>query len=566
MHAVGAGSTACVEERSCVVNEAIIAEYQARRSSKVDRSVLCHAPFTSVNFDQHGRARVCCYNWRAVLGRWPDMSLEEIWNGAEATALRRSFIEGTESKGCDLCFEQLRARNFNGARMHHFDQLSLVPAYRPELKPHAPRVIELELSNTCNLECVQCQAPWSSLIRKNRDHLPPMVIPYDDTFVDQLEPFLPSLVQARFLGGEPMLIHLYHRIWERIRAVNPGIVLSITTNGTVIPDRAFAALADLRSHICLSIDSLDPDNFARIRKNASLDVVLANFERWRRYTRERDTVLSLAVCPMTYNWRDLPAFLAFADRHEVPVSFNTVVRPWGASLANLRLEELDEVIAYLLAHSPEANSAHADAWSSVISQLCSWRDTRRTLDRRLDGLVVRVRDAARSYATLLDTRDGDDPTELVGEAVLRLAAMAWLGPNQADRDLVGQLWQMTPVNAVKGEQPTQQAVVVRAALLLRNLGLLRTPVPAGASTIDSGRLAVELAHAEGAVTALGTTVDWDTMWDCLAHCDEFPTNWDVLAGWLNRLIEEGQRGLTPSVSTPVVWHDEKTGRPRPVGR
>jgi hypothetical protein len=388
-------------------------------------------------------------------------------------------------------------------------------------------------------------------------------MPYDETFVDQLEPYLPSLLEARFLGGEPMLIRLYHLIWERIRAVNPSIVLSITTNGTVIPDRVWAALEPLRSHVCLSIDSLDPDNYARIRKNGSLDTVLANFERWRAYTRERGTAVSLSVCPMTHNWRDLPEFLRFSDRYDTPLCFNTVVRPWASSLASLTHEELDEVITYLSDHQPAGGTINAEGWSSVIEQLRFWRDTRRELDRRFTGLISSVRAAAKRHASLLDRRDGDC-CELVADALARLVATSWLDRvrtaahsqallvnhgdqhddlvaaalgrlqssswilgDPADVSLAERLRQMTPTAAQEGEQPVDQLLLLRVLLLFRNIGLLVGDGPVVPAPVNPVRLASDVDAVDRLAASPNAPIDWKMMWWMLISA-----LWHRLAEWI----------------------------------
>ena len=58
-----------------MLDDTVIRDYQSARPIGVDRSVLCHAPFTSLNFEQSGQARVCCYNTEANLGTWPAASV-----------------------------------------------------------------------------------------------------------------------------------------------------------------------------------------------------------------------------------------------------------------------------------------------------------------------------------------------------------------------------------------------------------------------------------------------------------------------------------------------------------
>jgi MoaA/NifB/PqqE/SkfB family radical SAM enzyme len=78
-------------------------------------------------------------------------------------------------------------------------------------------MMELEIENTCNLECVMCIGELSSAIRKNRDKLPPIKSPYNEAFVEQLEEFIPHLKELRFNGGEPFLINSVFRIFEKWR-------------------------------------------------------------------------------------------------------------------------------------------------------------------------------------------------------------------------------------------------------------------------------------------------------------------------------------------------------------
>jgi MoaA/NifB/PqqE/SkfB family radical SAM enzyme len=95
---------------------------------------------------------------------------------------------------------------------------SRIHYFRNKLTGHInyPRVMEFELSNECNLECVMCNGYFSSSIRKNREKLPASVSPYNDQFVDELDQFIPHLTDAKFLGGEPFMIDIYLKIWERI--------------------------------------------------------------------------------------------------------------------------------------------------------------------------------------------------------------------------------------------------------------------------------------------------------------------------------------------------------------
>jgi MoaA/NifB/PqqE/SkfB family radical SAM enzyme len=376
----------------------ILAEYRALRSFDTHQSPLCHAPFVSLNFDQTGRVTACCYNREFALGTYPNQSVHEIWTGPGARALRDAFLKEEEARGCDLCFHQLKTRNFPGVLMRKFDQYAKRKCDRVELNGAAPRVLEFEISNTCNLECVMCSGHFSSTIRARRERRPSLRSPYDRQFVEQIEEFLPAIVEAKFLGGEPFLITRYYEIWNSIRRLNPETRLSITTNATVVPERGRDLLEELRANIIVSLDGVTPATYEAIRRNARFDRVMANLEYFRDYTRRRETALTIAVCPMTHNWRDLPAIVQFCEEKQISLYFNTVFRPADSCLGSLSESELAEVICYL-EHNGSAACAswsreNRDQWNGLISQLRGWLDEKRAFAQRCGELARDVREFA----------------------------------------------------------------------------------------------------------------------------------------------------------------------------
>lgn len=336
----------------------ILAEYNEIRQTH-NTSIFCHAPFTSINFEQNGNATVCCYNRAHVLGTYPQDSIEEIWRGRKADQLRKVMRRNVLPAGCQICQDQFHSKNFGGLRARFYDQLS------EETYPEAdgrflpmPKVMEFETSNVCNLGCTMCNGYFSSTIRKHREHRPPLKSPYDRRFVEQLEPFIPHLTEARFLGGEPFLIKLYHRIWELIAQLNPDIDVTIVTNGTILNDKVKEILASLKARINISIDSLDRENYERIRVNAKFDQVMENFRYFRQYVKNKNTTMTFNVCPMQQNWRELPHFLEFCNEHDILLFFNTVIYPEDMSLRTMTRGELGEVVEYLKATE---FSDHTDA-------------------------------------------------------------------------------------------------------------------------------------------------------------------------------------------------------------
>jgi MoaA/NifB/PqqE/SkfB family radical SAM enzyme len=351
-----------------------VARSQENRSPRTDTRVVCHAPFLSLNFEQNGNATVCCYNRTHVLGTYPDVSVSDMWFGGKADELREAIQALDFSKGCELCLVQLQSRNFAGTRMLQFDHLATNPRAAGR---EYPRLMEFEITNVCNLECVMCNGYYSSLIRRNRERLPPLKSPYDTGFVDQLEPFLPHLIEAKFLGGEPFLIQRYWEIWERFLEVNPAVTIPVTTNGTMLSDRVLSILKALDFRIVLSIDSLVRETYEAIRQNAEYDVVMRHLRYFLDYMHAKGEPLWTAVCPMRQNWSEMPGMLEFCNEQDARLIFNTVLYPESCSLRSLSTAELDDVLACYRAVPQRTETVwqrqNRDAWFDLIHQLEQWR-------------------------------------------------------------------------------------------------------------------------------------------------------------------------------------------------
>lgn len=313
--------------------------YNASREGG-SQPMLCYAPFKSLYFRHGGKVVACCYNRQYILGNYPEMSIEEIWFGQAADKLRKYVANNDLSLGCFGCENLMRAGNFDAIKTKMYD------SYKAN-KNKYPSVMEFELSNTCNLECIMCSGEFSSSIRKNRDHKPPLPNVYDAAFVQQLEAFIPWLDEVKFYGGEPFLIEVYYEIWEKIAALNPSCRISVQTNATTLNNRVKKLLDGGNFHLNISLDSVESSNYERIRINAKFDRVMENIRYFRDYTRARDTFFGISACVMRDNWKELPKFIDFCNELDAPIYFHTVYFPVERALWNLDAAQLQEICSYL---------------------------------------------------------------------------------------------------------------------------------------------------------------------------------------------------------------------------
>jgi len=317
------------------LNKDIVSAYNATRDSAQVQH-LCHAPYKSMLFSNNGRVLACCFNRQAISGTYPQQNLKEIWFGKEAEKLREHIACKDLSYGCFVCKAQLRNKEFNTVKARMFDHL-------PASSSGYPVMMEFDLDNTCNLECVMCNADNSSAIRSKSELYGVYKSPYNETLLDELEPFISHLHQASFAGGEPFLIKLYSDIWEKMIAINSKMRINITTNGTVLTEKIKAILESGFFEISVSLDTIKKEIYSEIRKNANFEKVMENLFYFHDYCQSKGTFFGVWACPLRNNKYEIPELFNYFGAHDIEVYLHTVWVPPKVALWNLSSQELNEL-------------------------------------------------------------------------------------------------------------------------------------------------------------------------------------------------------------------------------
>ena len=383
-----------------MIEPKILAEYHQSRNC-INTDILCHAPFTTMNFEQNGNVTPCCYNRSEIFGAYPNESLIDIWFGEKAQNFRRMVKNGSLPPGCKYCIAEIKSRNFHAVKAKTYDYLAekfypdshyrltkrggrwfdhlaegLCLGALTDSTARLPKNIELEISSTCNLECIMCTGYYSSSIRQHREKLPLLPSAYDDAFIHQLTEFLPHITEAKFLGGEPFLTRAYFQIWHLLASLNPTARILITTNGTILNEPVRKLLQRLRVHLVVSIDSLQKKTYEAIRRNARFENTMANLKFFRDYALTHHTTVSLAVCPMQQNWVELPDILAFCNANNFFIFFNKVFQPVEVSLQSLKLSEFIRIIHFLkdrkLAETTPTSSQNNRVYRAMVKHVADF--------------------------------------------------------------------------------------------------------------------------------------------------------------------------------------------------
>ncbi len=342
--------------------------YQLTRSRN-DLDSVCHAPARNLFFTNTGVVLSCCFNRAYEVGRYPEQSIQQIWESEKITELRNSLRQNDFSLGCAGCKMILESGNYDSLPAKNYDN------FKGNSK-NFPVSFEFELSNTCNLECIMCSGEFSSSIRENREKRSAIKSPYGEKFIEELEFYLPYLERAQFLGGEPFLIPVYFDIWERITKINPGISISVQTNATILNNRVKKILNELSFSISVSIDGVSKKVYESIRLNTNFERVMENLKFYSKLCKEKNKNLSLSFCPMPQNAHEIPALIELANHLGALVFFNTVFDPPHCSLMNMGKTELKKLHDFLKTQTPDAATSlekqNRNAYLQLSAQINQW--------------------------------------------------------------------------------------------------------------------------------------------------------------------------------------------------
>ncbi len=324
----------------------------------------CNAPFNNMYFTVAGEVSPCwklpgfCDTWSK------NRSIIDIWKGEHFQKYRDSLNKNVFINRCSECKVEID----NGV-------WPLAKAYKKYPIQEYPSLMELELSNQCNLECIMCSGFLSSGIRKNRDKLPPLAQAYDESFVEQLKEFIPHLIELRFNGGEPFAQKIVLDICDVVAEINPDLKINVATNGTVYNKRVKHILANNNIHLNISIDSLIPERYEEIRINGNFNLLMKNFEIFKEYCHRNNRDLSIMVNPMRNNWDEMIDFVKFTDEHDCSLWYNTILYPAEHAIWNRCTEELASIYDTLtleLIHIPKSTRNYDKAKHLVHNQIKNW--------------------------------------------------------------------------------------------------------------------------------------------------------------------------------------------------
>ncbi len=175
--------------------------------------------------------------------------------------------------------------------------------------------LRISLTDRCNLHCVYCRSGQAPL----------RYLPHQDILrYEEIADFVRVCVahgffKFRLTGGEPLLRRKVEKLAAMMVAI-PGVRdLAMTTNGTLLAGKCAALRKAGLQRINISLDTLDPERYARITGGGRLDQTLAGIAA----AREAGLAPIKLNCVIEHDAEepDARAVAAFAREQDCEVRF-----------------------------------------------------------------------------------------------------------------------------------------------------------------------------------------------------------------------------------------------------
>ncbi len=190
--------------------------------------------------------------------------------------------------------------------------------------------LHIEPTNRCNLDCVMCT-------RRELKRFGCMSLEKLKHIVDQV----PGLEAVKLQGmGEPML---NPEIVPMMRYLRANSIRAYTAmNGTVLPAEGVDELLRVVNRIEYSIDTLDPDEYRRIRGDGEIEIVLENLKLICRAREKNPDVMISINCVVIgeSGERFEKLFLLAREMGIDRINFN-IPQNWSTSGGNSSLLQYD---------------------------------------------------------------------------------------------------------------------------------------------------------------------------------------------------------------------------------
>lgn len=331
----------------------------------------------------------CCRSLQP-LGHVSHDRLSTIWTGLKREAIAERLAEGDYSMGCQSCELEIAGEGWDGSYAASHDAW-VKPANVDADGVAWPTRFDFNLSNSCNLQCVQCDGDSSSSIRIHREHRAALPTVYADEFFDDLRAFIPHLRAASFAGGEPFLGEENFRVWDLIAELAPSLPCTVITNATQWSGRIEQLIEQIPFSFIVSLDGISKATYESIRVGARHEEVMANIDRLQAYVERRGTQLSINHCLMPSNYHEFGELLLWAEAKGLRVDVAVVRQPAHSAIGELPIADIRRIHEHLRVSEAEVLPQlriNRQTWLTEVARISSWATDEEGVSGERSGRMV----------------------------------------------------------------------------------------------------------------------------------------------------------------------------------
>ncbi len=181
------------------------------------------------------------------------------------------------------------------------------------LRREFPSQVIVDITEVCNLACIHCpHNEFKNSRYYNASHLDPEL---NARMVDEVKEHGKGITQyIRYASNGESLLHPHWYEMIRYAAHNSGVMVTLTTNGTLLNEKRTQMLLDSGVHLIdISIDAFTAETYAKVRIKGDLSVTRTNVLRLINWVKESGlktkVVVSFVEQPINLHEReDFEAF------------------------------------------------------------------------------------------------------------------------------------------------------------------------------------------------------------------------------------------------------------------
>lgn len=233
----------------------------AELKENISDKTFCILPFIHLSLSTNGNIKLCCRS--KSVANINKVSMEDFWFSEKMNKIRKDVLRGEKIKECKACWD---LENNNIVSLREGQNIQRGVAYREYVgfflknkKNLKIPVLEIKLSNLCNLKCRMCSPlascnwikewsevklfyPPSSLkwvddfILENKLHENKSIDLYSKNkyFIEDFKKLAPHIKELEFAGGEPLVDPGHYKVLDYIKKYSKNIILKYSTNLTTL--------------------------------------------------------------------------------------------------------------------------------------------------------------------------------------------------------------------------------------------------------------------------------------------------------------------------------------------